>query len=100
MDISQAVTGSTLQVACPHCGNVEDDEYECLDSDRLLDLSCAACGQLFYVAIMQCQACAAESLSSWMRRPSSEQFEHLRCAACDQPYRDHEAASACTDLFE
>jgi hypothetical protein len=100
MDITRAITESTVQVECPHCGHVEDDEYECLESDRLLDLRCPACGRSFYLALMQCQACAAESLSSWMRRPSSERFEHLRCLACSQPYRDHEAASACTDLFE
>ena len=100
MDIARPITESTLQVECPHCGHVEDDEYESLDSDRLLDLSCADCGGSFHAAILQCRACAAESLFSWMQRPAYGQFEHLRCGACSQPYRDHEAASASTDHFK
>lgn len=100
MDVARLVTGSTLQTECPHCGNVETDEYESLDGDVLLDLRCVNCSQTFFIAVMQCEGCAGESLFGWMRRPTSDRFEDLSCAACSRPYRDHEAATARADLRE
>ena len=79
---------------------MEDDEFELLDGDRVLEMKCGNCGHQFYVAIMDCAHCGTECTFSWTRRPTADAIEHLSCEACNQPYQDHEATRAAADLFE
>jgi transcription elongation factor Elf1 len=99
MDVCRAVESSPLQVECPHCSHVEDDEFELLDQDQVQGMHCANCGHDFYFVIMECAGCGTECVFSWMRRPESARFEHLTCASCGQPYRHHEATSGSPDSF-
>ena len=96
MDIARLVQTSPLQIECPHCGQVEDDEYESIDSNLLIDAHCSGCGQAYAIAVMECSACGAECLFGWMRLPSPTQYAELRCASCSRRYHDHETLPAST----
>jgi len=96
MDIARPVQSSPLQFECPHCALVEDDEYELLDSDLPIDVRCSGCDRSYTVAVMECDACGAECLFSWMLHPAAEVFAQLGCVACGRRYRDHETFPAST----
>ena len=97
MDIIRPLASPPLSVECPHCAQVEDDDFELLDGDRLQALRCSACGREFHMAAMECRVCATEYVFSWTHRPPPDRFDHLVCERCQQPYQDHETASR--DLF-
>jgi hypothetical protein len=98
MDTRRVGDTSPLQVACPHCGHAEPDDYECLDGDCLQAIRCAHCASTFHVAVMTCEACANETLYTWTQRPTSQQFAALGCDSCDLPYPHHETAGTAPEL--
>lgn len=96
MDIARPVQTSPLQIECPHCGRVEDDEYELLDGNLLIDARCCGCRQTYTLAVMECSACSTETLFGWTQPPSAKRFAELRCANCSRSYHDHETFPAST----
>lgn len=90
MDISWSVESCSLQVECPHCGHLEDDEWESLDNDQLHQVRCANCGHTFHIGIAECTVCGNESVFSWASRPMSDWMSRQRCTGCSRPLHDHE----------
>lgn len=96
MDIARPVQTSPLQIECPHCGQVEDDDYESIDSNLLIDVRCSECRRTYAIAVMECSQCCAECLFAWMQRPSPVRFAELRCQNCSHGYDNHETLSTST----
>ncbi len=96
MDIARPLQTSPLQIECPHCGRIEDDDYESIDSDLLIDSRCSGCGQAYAIAVMECSECGAECLFAWMQAPSAKRFAALRCESCSRSYHGHETLPTST----
>ena len=94
MDIARPIESSTLQVECPHCGQLDDDDLDVISSNVVYDMRCAGCTRLFALAVMDCQTCGREYYFGWIRRPFDADVAKLRCSACDARYADHEALTA------
>jgi transcription elongation factor Elf1 len=76
-----------LQTACPHCGRAEEDAWEVLRSDCVETVRCAQCGAHFYLALMDCPACAHETPFQWRNRPANNTLPQLICEHCAGSYR-------------
>ena len=87
----QLLDSSSLSIQCPHCGQSEVDDYEVIDSDRIHAIRCAECSASFHCAVMECLACGAECVFTWIEEPSSALTDHLTCPACGRRYVEHEA---------
>jgi len=94
MDISCLVKSSLLKPRCAHCGHREDDGYESLDDQALLDIHCSGCRRAYVIAVLECDHCGEESLFSWTSSPTPDQFAQLNCVGCRQPLRDDETFDA------
>lgn len=74
-----------LQFSCPHCGNPNADVLEVLDCGRVHTIRCERCNEHFYLAVMECGACAYETVLQWGNRPGGGALACLRCERCDRP---------------
>lgn len=94
MDIGCLVKSSLLKPRCAHCGHREDDGYESLDDQTLLNMRCSNCRSVYVIAVLECDHCGAESLFSWARCPTTDEFAQLHCIGCRKPIRDDETIDA------
>jgi len=85
-----------LQFACPHCGDPNADVLEVLDCGHVHTIRCERCNEHFYLAVMECGACAHETVLRWGNRPGNAALTRLRCERCDRPLwsSDHGDESA------
>jgi transcription elongation factor Elf1 len=97
MDISRSVEAAAASVECPHCGHVEADDYDVLDTDCVYQLRCVECARQFHLAILECPGCEGEGLFAWAQPPLPERMARLACVHCGQRYKDHEADTGWTD---
>lgn len=81
-----------LQFACPHCGDVKADVWESLDSNRVHVVRCDRCDEHFHLAVMDCAACAHETVFCWGIRPGSPTLAGLRCERCSRPFASDDHA--------
>lgn len=93
MDIARPINASVLQIECPHCGLVEEDDYELLAGNVTVEVRCCGCNRTYTAAVMQCTKCDGESVFCWSQPPAGERFARLRCTICDHGYLDHETFS-------
>lgn len=95
MDISCIVKSSLLKPRCAHCGHrEEDDGYESLEEQTLVEVHCSSCGRQYFIAVLECDHCAEESLFGWTSRPTPDHFAQLSCVRCRQLLRDDETVDA------
>jgi transcription elongation factor Elf1 len=83
-----------LQVSCPHCNAVEDDDLEVLESNRPLQLRCGLCSQAFSMLIRECALCSQETVHTWRDAQSNRSaLDCTTCSLCMKLPRSHEPAS-------
>jgi uncharacterized CHY-type Zn-finger protein len=83
---------SDPNIACPHCEHASEDPFGVLDADVVDAMRCEECAMQFWFAIMECHACAGEHAFSWIHQPAAAALLLLKCGACGNTFRRHDAA--------
>lgn len=99
MDVASPVESSLLIVTCPHCGDVEEDGFECVDDNRVQIARCVSCAQSFHFVAFECLHCCAETVFTWLSHPEPDPSAKLACPKCGSWYGDHEAPDSSFDLL-
>jgi hypothetical protein len=94
--VTEPVVGSTLQLRCPRCEHLNDDEYEALNCDVVGEMGCEACGATFGYVVALCPACEGETAFTWRNLGSAPAYKTWHCACCRKQLGQHEAEHLCS----
>jgi len=79
---------SPLSIQCRLCGLAETDDYESLEENSIQSMRCAGCGTVTHFAVIECQACGAETLFLLASTEAPEVLRNATCAACERHHVD------------
>lgn len=91
-ELTDDAADASVEVECPHCGAIEHDDLEVLESDCLTRLHCRSCSGHYFMLIAECSLCGEEAVRTWIRKPQSVRAaqSHL-CPNCQAAGHSDEA---------
>ena len=83
-----------MEITCPHCAHVHEDELEVLGTADSGPMKCEGCGVQFALTIWECDVCG-ECVGS---TSPLEVAEDYNCPACGAGWRCQTAGAAKDEL--
>jgi hypothetical protein len=71
-----------VQLKCPFCAAIEDDDFECLDVQTIDKRRCDTCNKPYHYLIYECRHCAHETVVTWAQPVSPTTLGLVTCESC------------------
>jgi transcription elongation factor Elf1 len=88
--VAELVLGPLLQLRCPRCEHLHEDDYESIDGDVIGEMRCEACGTNFGFVVALCPGCEAETAFTWRATASPPVYRNWACTRCRMAPNKHE----------
>ena len=74
-----------MNIICPHCSLVNEDELEVCNSGTATAMHCERCSENYFFLLCDCDRCGAETSISWAHEPNGASVDALTCCKCGLP---------------